>query len=129
MSNKENRTFTESGAQYPFKVPEGYFDNLTARIMEQIPEEKEESAPIVSLSQRKRTNNLWIKVLSAAASLVLIAIVSTKVINKPTDANIDNTPLQMADYTEEDAYNEDLVLYSMVDNSDIYDYLSGGYEN
>lgn len=129
MSNKENRTFTESGAQYPFKVPEGYFDNLTARIMEQIPEEKEESASIVNLSQRKRTNNLWIKVLSAAASLVLIAIVSTKVINKPTDANIDNTPLQMAEYTEEDAYNEDLVLYSMVDNSDIYDYLSGGYEN
>lgn len=130
MSNKENRILNESGAQYPFKVPEGYFDNLTARIMDHIPEEKQET-PVISIAKHpsKSNSRKWFSAISIAASLALIAVISTKFINTnaPSNAieqtaNVENAK----EYSDIDSYNEDLMLYSMVDNGDIYDYLSGG---
>lgn len=128
MSNKENRIFNESGAQYPFNVPEGYFDNLTARIMDSIPEEKQVAAPIIDLKPRNKSNTNWVKILSIAASFALVVVLSTKMMNSTSKVEQDNSIAQIDERSEEDAYNEDLVLYSMVDNSDIYDYLSG-YDN
>ncbi len=128
MSNKENRILNDSGAQYPFKVPEGYFDNLTARIMEQIPEEKQETI-VVSMTPRKNNSKKWISALSIAASLALVAIISPKMMKSPGELPDNAHAQNTIEYSEEDAYNEDFVMYSMVDNSDIYDYLSGGYEN
>ena len=39
MSKKDNRILNQECGRYPFKVSDEYFDNLTARIMAQIPEE------------------------------------------------------------------------------------------
>ena len=38
MSTKDKRISFEEKGKYPFFTPEGYFDDLTARIMKQIPE-------------------------------------------------------------------------------------------
>ena len=133
MSTKDERILTANGNRYPFKVPEGYFDNLTARIMERvdgaeqnIPTEKmefasEKKAIMIDINKGHR-RNLWISIVSIAASLVLIAVIALKFLPLSTS----NTHIEelTAEYTEED-YNEDLMSYTMADNIAVYSYLSG----
>ena len=81
MSTKNNRILNPDGGRYPFKVSDEYFDNLTARIMKQIPEENaqngisgkeiqeevsERNKKIIDLRQR-RFRNRWLSVVSIAA--------------------------------------------------------------
>ena len=146
MSTKEQRILTPEGGRYPFKVSDEYFDNLTARIMEQIPEEDEATvasdhseqverkAKVISIRQQRR-RNLWIRNLSIAASFLLIATVALKFIPNPFTSTGASSELT-AEYTDKDGgfsqemfgneYNEDLMTYTMVDNMDVYDYLSYG---
>lgn len=129
MSTKNNRILNPDGGRYPFKVSDEYFDNLTARIMEQIPDESvqdevlERKTRIIGIRQRRRRNT-WLSVVSIAASLVLIVTVALKFI--PTSTTQDS-PVneQVMTYTDDD-YNEDLMTYTMVDNMDVYYYLSSG---
>lgn len=135
MSTKENRTLNPDGGRYPFKVSDDYFDHLTARIMEQIPtetpEEMSEPRPTlyipkdkdVAETKKNRRRNLWIGSISIAASLILIATIALKFIPMPSSISSDPTEERTAEYTEED-YNEALMTYTMVDNMDIYCYLS-----
>ncbi|MBQ0023624.1 MAG: hypothetical protein KBT29_10350 [Prevotellaceae bacterium] len=136
----DKKILNESGAEYPFKVPEGYFDNLTARIMDAIPEDDTETEKknnnIISINANKKTETgglekkrTWTKVLKIAASLAIVAAVSFKLIPFLTDNSVDtNSQIASADYFEEDQYSQDFMKYTMVDNSDIYDYLAG-YED
>ena len=79
MSTKNNRILAPEGGKYPFKVSDEYFDNLTARIMEQIDSVEQEvpakveeapaqSAKLFSIHKNRR-RNLWISTMSIAASL------------------------------------------------------------
>ena len=117
-----NRILNADGkGNYPFKVPEGYFDHLTTRIMEQIPEEEvvaDKGAHVIQMSKSRK--RWWIGAVSAAASIVLIVTLALKFV--PTTAT--NMDELRAEYTDED-YNEDLLTYVMADNMAVYDYLSG----
>ena len=129
MSTKNNRIFAPEGGRYPFKVSDEYFDNLTARIMEQIdsveqevPEKAEEaparSAQLFSIHKNRR-RNLWISTMSIAASFVLIVTVALKFIPTPSSTPVEQQKAETtALYTPEN-YNEDLVNYAMVDNVDV----------
>ena len=129
MSTKDNRILNQNGGRYPFKVSDEYFDNLTARIMEQIPEDNatevasEKNTKFIDINSRRR-RNLWLSTISIAASLVLIATIALKFIPKPTTSP-EQTEELTAEYTT-DNYNEDLMTYAMVDNMDVYYYLSDG---
>ena len=129
MSTKDNRILNPNGGRYPFKVSDEYFDNLTARNMEQIPEDNaseevpEKNTKFIDINSRRR-RNLWISTISIAASLVLIATIALKFIPKPV-TSAEQTEDLTAEYTS-DNYNEDLVTYAMVDNLDVYYYLSAG---
>jgi hypothetical protein len=133
MSTKNNRIFAPEGGRYPFKVSDEYFDNLTARIMEQIDSVEQESVgrdeeiPARSAKlfhiNRNRRRNLWISTMSIAASLVLIATVALKFIPMPSSTPVEQQKASTTQYTQ-DTYNEDLVSYTMVDNVDVYYYLS-----
>lgn len=122
----EKKILDVQGDRYPFTVPDGYFENLTARIMQQIPQEKEENkrAKVVDIRQghRRRT---WFSVVSVAASFALIAAVTLKFLPQPVN-HTHGTELT-AEYTDDD-YNEDLLTYTMADHIDVYDYLSGEME-
>ena len=134
MSTKNNRILAPEGGRYPFKVSDEYFDNLTARIMEQIdaveqevPEKVEEvpahSTKLFSIHKNRR-RNLWISTMSIAASLVLIVTVALKFIPTPSSTPVEQQKAETtALYTPEN-YNEDLVNYAMVDNVDVYYYLA-----
>lgn len=120
MSTKEIRKFNLDGGRYPFKVSDKYFDDLTARIMEQIPEEQpQKQAPSRVVPMRR---NMWLTALSIAASLALIVTIALNVIPSPSGSTPPKETLT-ADYTNDD-YNEDLMTYAMVDNMDVYYYLA-----
>ena len=127
MSTKDNRIFNPNGGRYPFRATDEYFDNLTARIMEQIPEDtpeeevSEKNTKLVDI-HRNRRRNLWISTISVAASLILIATFALKFTPKP-NTSPEQAEDMKAEYTTEN-YNEDLMQYAMVDNMDVYYYLS-----
>lgn len=134
MSTKNNRILAPEGGRYPFKVSDEYFDSLTARIMEQIDSveqeisEKNEEVPTQSTKlfdiHKNRRRNLWISTISIAASLVLIATVALKFIPMPSSTPVEQQKAETnVQYTPEN-YNEDLMNYTMVDNVDVYYYLS-----
>ena len=134
MSTKDERILFPGDGRYPFRVSDEYFENLTARIMDRIPEDKgndsHESvgekngelpkAQLINIG-RKRNQNVWIRTISIAASLALLAVVTLKFI--PTDTTKTNTEELTAEYTDDD-YNEDLMTYTMADNMAVYEYLS-----
>ena len=134
MSTKNNRILAPEGGRYPFKVSDEYFDSLTARIMEHIDSveqeisEKNEEVPAQSTKlfdiHKNRRRNLWISTISIAASLVLIATVALKFIPMPSSTPVEQQKAETnVQYTPEN-YNEDLMNYTMVDNVDVYYYLS-----
>ena len=124
MSIKENRILNQECGRYPFKVSDEYFDNLTARIMAQIPEEAVvKETKVININQKRR--NLWIRSISIAASLVLIATIALKFIPMPSSNNIEE---QTADVWMENDYNEALMTYTMTNNVDVYSYLAESFE-
>ena len=108
-----------------YKVPEGYFDTLADRIMANIPEapkqeEKKKSAKIISLNTR-------VKIAVAAA--IVGAIISGTTIRlyqqgtKIADLNT-NTEKSNSSETYGEEYVNDYIDYAMVDDTDIYEYIS-----
>ena len=107
-----------------FKVPEGYFDTLADRIMANIPEspkqEKQKKAKIISLNTRLKY---------AVAAAIVGAVIGgttirlyqqgTKIANLNT-----NTEMTNNSETYSDEYVNDYIDYAMVDDNDIYEYLS-----
>lgn len=108
-----------------FKVPEGYFDTLADRIMANIPEapkqeKQKKTAKIISLNTR-------VKIAVAAA--IVGAIISGTTIRlyqqgtKIADLNT-NTEKSNSSETYGEEYVNDYIDYAMVDDTDIYEYIS-----
>lgn len=104
-----------------FKVPEGYFDTLADRIMANIPEapKQKKSATIISLNTRLK--------YAVAAAIVGAVIGGTtiRLYQQGTSiAKIDKTEVTNNSETYSDEYVNDYIDYAMVDDNDIYEYLS-----
>ena len=112
MMNEELYIKNRLGDRNPFRVPEGYFDSLTAEVMEKLPEE-----PRKGILVRLRP---W---MYAAACLVAVLFTATLYLMYP------EAPGQMAtaETTTTDTYVEDVADYVMADNNDIYACLAGDY--
>lgn len=125
MSEMKIENIKDTRARYPFSVPDDYFDNLTARIMDNIPE-KEEASKIVSIKATTKAskNRSWMTYLSIAASLVIIAVVSFKLFpTVASDVTLNDENKEMA-ILDEMMMEEEDVYYAMVDNYDIYNLIS-----
>lgn len=108
----------------PMRVPEGYFDNLTQRIMDQLPEVDETATNTVALKPRKSTR--WIGwTMAAAACIALAVMVAPKLWTNDTTLTGPETALVSTDNDMDQQYEEQILEYAMVDNTDIYAYLSG----
>ena len=79
----ENKNEIKSG----FKVPENYFEQFEAKMMAQIPAQKE--TKVVSLFYRKQ---VW---MSAIAAVVLLAIAIPVYFNMANSNNLDATTIEM----------------------------------
>ena len=100
------------GKRNPFTTPDGYFDQLTTRVMERLPHEEQRSAAKVV---RLRP---W---LYAAIFAGVVAVTATLIFNSTTDDMQTSDGLMATSYN--DAYIDDAADYAMVDNQDIYAYL------
>lgn len=100
-----------------FRVPDGYFDNLTTRVMSQLPE-------AATPPRRKRT--VWLRpLIAAAASLAIIIAIAAAILSPSTQQSQKQSVVAhnaKAD-THEDAIDA-TADYIMMDRDDIYSYIT-----
>ena len=123
MMNVNLDKFTDKGQ---YKVPEGYFDTLADRIMANIPEapiqekKQKKSAKIISLNTRVKI------AVAAAIAGALISSITVRLYQQDKKLADVNTKTEMTTNSETygEEYVNDYIDYAMVDEDDIYKYLS-----
>ena len=106
MENDLGYIREKSGTENPFRVPEGYFDQLADRVMAQLPEQ----------SQQKRSRVVPLrKWFYAAACISVATVMGLTFYFQQTDTD----EQQMATNIES-SYIEEAADYAMLDNAEIY---------
>lgn len=119
MANLQQHIKDKAGTRTPFTVPEGYFDSFTQNFIKNLPTHESEQCDIPHSS----SFILYLKRFAlAACALVAIFSVSTYLVDlNSSSANA----ATMSQYSmSEDDYIDLVADYAMIDNSDIYAYLS-----
>lgn len=110
MDYEEKYIQEKMGQRNPFRVPEGYFDQLADQVMAQLPERQRKSR-VVALRP-------W---LYAAASVVLVVVMSlTFYFHRHAGAEMQTAAVATAVSTEESSYIDEAADYAMLDNVEIY---------
>lgn len=127
--DKEKDILKRCKKENPFKVPDGYFDTLTSRIMSNIPTEE---TKVISIKTARRKNG-WIKWSGLVAACFVGALICINAFNKTEQKEDDQFTSQTVEKNQstfsneyQDVNAEDLLDYAMVDYTDVYCYLSGG---
>lgn len=120
MGKEEDYIKANFGTKSPFKAPNGYFEQLTDKIMEELPQKeilvyKEESA--------------WTKfkpLLYMAAMFIAILIPIRFMVTTPSDNLDKKLSASITTITSELSEDEliDLIEPSTIDNYTLYEYLS-----
>ena len=110
-----------SGDKNPFIVPEGYFDSLTDRIMQNLPQKEE-----VKVAERRTIRRPYLR--WAAVSLATIGIGLTAYLSavKNNGGAIEGNPAPQqtaANISAEDNLDQ-MADYMMLDQEDLYAYLA-----
>ena len=121
MTREENILKERFGKENPFKVPEGYFDHLTERIMENLPEQE---IRVIDIRSRQ---TLWQKlplrkIAAAVAVVALLGGGSFWALQHEGDSKMVahvKKHEQKAVSSEDAAFNE-MADYAMIDNETIY---------
>ncbi len=111
MKNEELYIKSRMGERNPFRVPDGYFDNFAAEMMQKLPAE-----PKRGLQVRMRP---WM--YAAACMVVAIFTATLYFVNDNPGQDV---PAAVA---TTDTYVEDVADYMMADNLDIYACLASEY--
>ena len=118
--NEEMYIQEKVGKRNPFRVPEGYFDNLTAQVMQNLPEQP-----------KRRAKSVFMRpVFYAAASVCALLVAGAAWMWHPAAEVTSTAPVQakavsqpqQQDATEE--YMDEAADYMMLDNHEIYAYLA-----
>ncbi len=123
MTSKEERYLrSRVGKQNPFRVPEGYFDGFAARMTENLPEQDGKAA-VLATPRRSKVVRM---VLYAAACLCIAVLGSAVYWSRLSLQSTESGTAQVAAHTvaSTDVYVDAVADYTMMDNSDIYAYLS-----
>ena len=108
-----------------FSVPDGYFESLTSRVMEKIPAQEVRILAVDEKPRRQVGRSAWLKYSTAAAILALMGLAGTMwMTSRVTPRQAQMASITSATYSNDD--NLDAVAdYIMVDDQDLYAYLSG----
>ena len=104
MTNEELYLRNKVGQGNPFKVPEGYFEQLTSQVMNQLPEKK----------------GRW---LYAAACVAAIAVLGLTFMFNNRQA-VEQQSLTASVSAVERDYMDEAADYALIDNAEIYACLS-----
>ena len=117
MNNEEQYLRDRVGQTNPFRVPEGYFNQLADKIISQLPTEQPAvEVPMEASNPASRLAMLRPWIYSVAAS-ILIAVMVTSFFFRP--APLYEQPLA-AGTSFETNYMDDAADYAMLDNAEIY---------
>lgn len=101
----------------PYKVPEGYFDQLTERVMQQIDES--------TTTGTKKPHTVKLRLWSAAAAVALVVGVSTTLFFHRETANAPQDQRVATVFSDNESdYLDEAADYLATDNNDIYAYLA-----
>lgn len=120
MERNERNIRTRFGTGNHFRVPEGYFEGLADRVMQQLPEETQSPARVIPMA-RRRARHHWI--VAIAASL-LVAISGGAVwlhgASQTKPSSVSWQPdVASSEVSSDIAFNM-AADYAMIDNEDIY---------
>jgi len=117
--NEEEYIRTKISGKTPFKVPEGYFEQLSQSVMSRLPEHQVAKKPTLFVRLRP--------VLYAAACLMAVIFSVTLYLNTSEGDQADSVIAKESSISNSmsESYVEDAVDYVMADNNDIYACLMG----
>ncbi len=114
MKNEEKYLKSRMGEKNPFRVPEGYFDSLTAQVMERLPEEAGGKVVVMRPTLVERLRPVFY-----VAACLLIAVLSFAVYFDQSEA-VGDQPMVAEQSMTGEQYFDEVADYAMVDNYDIY---------
>lgn len=110
------------GKKNPFTVPEGYFQDFSEKLMEQLPGKEVMSEPEIRMWDRIKP---W--VYMAAMFVGLMFTVRAFVGEQPSSQSTD---MEIGNYTEiPDEYLDPIVNQTMMDDYELYQYLTEADNN
>lgn len=108
-----------------FRVPDGYFDQLTASVMSRLPEQEQQPKQLRSYPRTPVPS--YPRILLYAAAVVAVAIVCVSVyFNRYVAPREAEEPVTAA-ATVSDSYIDEAADYMMMDHQDIYACLTSDY--
>ncbi len=108
MENEEKYIKEKVGQDNPFRVPEGYFEQLTQQVMSQLPKRQQKA--------RQLRFRPW---YYAAASIVLLAMMGVSVYFHQ-DKDEQQQMAVTVETNTENTYIDEVADYAMIDNTEIY---------
>ena len=121
MTREENILKERFGKQNPFKVPDGYFDHLTEKIMENLPEQE---VRVIDIRSRQ---TLWQKmplrkIAAAVAVAALLGGGTFWALQHEGDSKMvaHAKKLEQKTVSSDDAAFNEMADYTMIDNEAIY---------
>lgn len=121
MTREENILKERVGKQNPFKVPDGYFEHLTERIMENLPEQE---VPVIDIRSRQ---TLWQKmplrkIAAAIAVAALLGGGTFWALQHEGDSKMlaHAKKHELKTVSSDDAAFNEMADYAMIDNETIY---------
>jgi hypothetical protein len=123
MIKEEKYLVDRFGKKQPFSVPEGYFDQFASQFMEQLPE-REEEAVVVRLDSHSRWSTIrrWSVAACLAIALAGAGMWAFQGESPKATGAADASQLASSNYNTAIDQAAD---YAMMDNGDIYAYVSG----
>ena len=127
------------GNRNPFRVPEGYFEQLTEQVMQQLPDREPSVAKLLDMAQkpvsqpraRKVQMRPWLYA-AACTALALMLGVSYYFMQSPATSTDTApmaavTPATNVAPASDNSYIDEVADYVMLDNAEIYACLSENY--
>lgn len=114
---EENKILRKAGTKNPFTVPEGYFENFTQELMNNLPE-KEPLLPISEPTLWQRVKP-WVYMTAMFCGIML----SVKIfVDKPQQEEFPFSYIEPENITDEEW--EIISDRSMIDNYELYEFLT-----
>lgn len=123
MIKEEKYLVDRFGKKQPFSVPEGYFDQFASQFMENLPE-REEEAVVVRLDSHSRWSTIrrWSVAACLAIALAGAGMWAFQGESPKATGAADASQFASSNYNTAIDQAAD---YAMMDNGDIYAYVSG----
>lgn len=121
--NEEEYISNQLGKRNPFTTPEGYFEQLTERVMSRLADDVAPAAEGIPITRRRaplRRLRPWLY----AACLCGVIASGALYVNRISAPAQPQQEVAIATNSEADTYVDDAANYAMVDNQDIYVYLA-----